>query len=164
MGIARCCLCAYIEVMSFPLEFYAAQVECFKDSNSPWLFRPLTALVAAFATVSKAAPYHPMSAITCPITLNGRVLQNTTLSFFDTTASSFNPGCTKGQNLTWSQILNFPSVSPSRFDIPGRKALEVTISDASIFVPGGGQQQLGSRRAGLLLGTGSDASNTAVQT
>ncbi|KAH9206600.1 hypothetical protein DL95DRAFT_486739 [Leptodontidium sp. 2 PMI_412] len=126
--------------------------------------RFVAALAAAFAILSEAAPNHPKSAIICPITLDGRVSQNTTLETFDTAASSFNPGYTKGQNLTWSQILKFPPVSSSRFDIPAKKALEVTISDASIFVPGGGQKQLGFRRAGLLLGNGSDASNIGVQT
>jgi len=53
---------------------------------------------------------------------------------------------------------------PSKFDVPAHKALEVTISDRSIFVPGGGQQQIGFRRTGLLLGNGFDTSNKSVQT
>ncbi|PVH70265.1 glycoside hydrolase family 131 protein [Cadophora sp. DSE1049] len=120
-------------------------------------------LTAALISLSEAAP-RPKSAITCPITLDGRVSQNITLGTFDTAASPFNPDYTKGQNLTWSQILRFPCVSPSKFDVPFNRALEVTISDASIFVPGGGQQQVGFRRAGMLLGNGSDASNIGVQT
>ncbi|KAH7381753.1 hypothetical protein BKA64DRAFT_647293 [Cadophora sp. MPI-SDFR-AT-0126] len=149
----------------------------------------ISVLIAALISYSETAP-SPKSTITCPITLDGRVSQNSTLETFDTAASSFNPGYTKGQNLTYflarililhpkasrqtrqlltrplpgSQILRFTSVSPSKFDVPANKALEVTISDASIFVPGGGQQQVGFRRAGLLLGNGSDASNFGVQT
>jgi len=75
----------------------------------------------------------------------------------------------KGQNLSWSQILHFPApqvVPPSRFDGPGKdnKPVEVTIDDQSVFLPGSGGPQIGFRRAGLLLGNGSDASNTGRQT
>lgn len=102
----------------------------------------------------------------CPITLDGRISTSTNLSTFDTLSSPFNPDYSKGQNLSWSEILLFPSIPPSRFDspIPLYKPLEVTISNASIFVPGGGSPQFGFRRAGLLLGNGSDASNVGVHT
>jgi len=120
-------------------------------------------IVAILASVIEAFP-NSNSAIRCPITFDGRVSKNTPLSTFDTAASPFNANYTKGQNLTWSQILLFPRAPVSRFDIPTYKALEVTISDESIFVPGGGSQQLGFRRAGLLLGNGSDESNVGVKT
>lgn len=121
------------------------------------------ALLAALASVTNAIP-SAAPAIKCPIEIDGRVPLATTLKTFNTPASPFNPDYTKGQNLSWSQILKFPSVEPSKFDLPNDKAVEVTISDASIFVPGGGQQQVGFRRAGLLLGNGSDATNEGVAT
>lgn len=107
------------------------------------------------------------SPVQCPVVLDGRITQNTTLSVFDTYASPFNPGYSKGQNLSWSQILEFPSVAPSLFDAStpeSFKPLEVTIDDRSIFNPSGTNPQLGFRRAGLLLGNGSDASNEGVMT
>lgn len=58
----------------------------------------IAVLTAAIIRVSDAAP-SPKSAITCPITLDGRVPQNTTLEAFDTTAFYYNPDYTKGQNL-----------------------------------------------------------------
>ncbi|KAG8161117.1 hypothetical protein KVR01_009381 [Diaporthe batatas] len=105
--------------------------------------------------------------VQCPVVLDGRIPQNTTLSVFDTNASPFNPGYSKGQNLSWSQILEFPTVAPSLFDasnLGSFKPLEVTIDDRSIFNPSGTNPQLGFRRAGLLLGNGSDASNEGVMT
>lgn len=107
------------------------------------------------------------SSVQCPIVLDGRITPNTTLSVFDTNASPFNPGYSKGQNLSWSQILEFPTVSPSLFDVStpeSFKPLEVTIDDRSIFNPSGTNPRLGFRRAGLLLGNGSDASNEGVMT
>jgi hypothetical protein len=92
------------------------------------------------------------------------VTENMTLHTFDTTASPFDPNYTKGFNLSWSQILEFPHTPASRFDLPGHKALEVTISDQSLFVPGGGSVQVGFRRAGLLMGNGSDETNVGVKT
>lgn len=124
--------------------------------------------VAALVSLSTAFPFHHWQrhagGVSCPITLDGRVPLDTTLHTFDTTASPFNPDYSKGQNLSWSQIIKLPSVTPSKFDVPNDKAIEVTISDQSIFVPGGGQQQLGFRRAGLLMGNGTDASNVGVET
>jgi hypothetical protein len=67
-------------------------------------------------------------------------------SFFDTYATNtiYNPDYVKGNDLKWSQILQFPNVTSSRFDGSDYTPLEVTISDKSIF-----QQQNGFRRAGL---------------
>ncbi|TVY93514.1 hypothetical protein LAWI1_G001689 [Lachnellula willkommii] len=122
------------------------------------------ALIWAFV-VHTAALLPSYNATACPITIDGRIPSNTTVQTFDTAASPFNPTYTKGQNLTWSQIIKLPAIRPSKFDLPVHaKALEVTINDSSIFVPGGGSPQLGFRRAGLLLGNGSDASNVGVKT
>lgn len=120
-------------------------------------------LLGAFTCLSKAAPSY-WSTTKCPITMDGRVSLNTTLQTFDTPASPFNDAYSKGQNLSWSQIILFPQTAPAKYDFPTSKAIEVTINDSSIFVPGGGQPQIGFRRAGLLMGNGSDATNIGVKT
>jgi hypothetical protein len=82
----------------------------------------------------------------CPIVFDGRVPLNTAPTFFDTYATNtiFNPDYVKGNDLKWSQILQFPPNTTSRFDGDTYTAVEVTLSDASIF-----QKQNGFRRAGL---------------
>lgn len=100
----------------------------------------------------------------CPIVLDGRVKTSLVPTDFDSYATSpFNPDYVKGNNLKWSEILQFPSDLPaSRFDNASTKPFEVTISDASIF-----QSQKGFRRAGLQIqgdtNTGSPA-NTGIKT
>ncbi|GJC81486.1 hypothetical protein ColLi_04324 [Colletotrichum liriopes] len=106
--------------------------------------------------------------VQCPIVLDGRIPQNFSLQVFDTSDSPFNPGFTKGP-APWSEILLFPAITtPSRFDVSSStgdsKPVEVTINDQSIFDPSGNNPQIGFRRAGLLLGNGSDASNQGVKT
>jgi hypothetical protein len=118
-----------------------------------------TALIALFATSSTAFP-----SAKCPIILDGRIPKTSSPSTFDTTSSPFDPKYVKGQNLTWSQIIKFPPIPPSKFDKPKSSIpFEVTLSDSSLFVAGG-KLQPGFRRAGLLLGNGSDASNVGVRT
>jgi len=80
------------------------------------------------------------------IVFEGRIPTGTELSSFDSYATSkqFNPDYVKGNDIKWSEILKFPEVEASRFDTEGYQALEVTLSDKSIF-----QQQKGFRRAGL---------------
>ncbi|GJD02268.1 hypothetical protein ColKHC_11093 [Colletotrichum higginsianum] len=130
------------------------------------------AAVRSLQALSLNAARQPLqsSSIQCPIVLDGRIPQNFTLQVFDTNESPFNPGFTKGP-APWSEILLFPAgVTPSRFDVVSEptatsfKPLEVTIDDKSIFDPSGNKPQLGFRRAGLLLGNGSDASNQGVMT
>lgn len=96
------------------------------------------------SAVSAASNSTSGSAVQCPVVLDGRVPAATTLTDFDTDNGIFNPDYVKGNNLSWSDILLFPSVSNSRFDDASYKSLEVTINNASIF-----QQQYGFRRAGL---------------
>ena len=98
----------------------------------------------------------------CPIIFDGRIAKSFPISSFDTTASPFDPDFVKGQNLTWSEIIKYPNVEPSKFDPPTYRPFEVTISDESIFVAEG-KLQPGFRRAGLTLGNGSDASNVGVR-
>ncbi|EKG17976.1 hypothetical protein MPH_04784 [Macrophomina phaseolina MS6] len=98
----------------------------------------------------------------CPILLDGRVPSNATLASFDTENGIFNPDYVKGNNVTWSQILEEPAgVLPSKFDVPDYKPIEVTINDDSIF-----QKQYGFRRAGLQFAADSanDTSDSGVVT
>jgi hypothetical protein len=74
--------------------------------------------------------------------MDGHVPTNFTLQMFDTTASLFSPKYSKGQNITWSQIIKLPDVNASNFDIPGDKVIEVTINDKSIFIAGGRNSNL----------------------
>lgn len=87
----------------------------------------------------------PSDNVKCPIVFDGRVPTNLskTPTVFDTSNALFSPDYVKGNNLTWSQILKFPK-DASRFDGADHTAVEVTISDQSIF-----QKQNGFRRAGL---------------
>lgn len=128
----------------------------------------LTSLLAA--PLALAAPTNPHISlrapsdnVKCPIVLDGRVPANLskTPTFFDTSNTLFNPDYVKGNNLTWSQILKFPATEASRFDGAANAAVEVTISDQSIF-----QQQLGFRRAGLQFASDSpqDPSDEGVKT
>jgi len=123
--------------------------------------------LAAFAVISSGVSIaSPVSArgVKCPVVLDGRVPMNFSVSQFDTTASPFSPKYVHGMNLTWSQILKTTYAYPSRFDVAAYKAVEVFISDQSLFLPGGGKVQVGFRRAGLLMGNGSDASNVGIKT
>jgi hypothetical protein len=89
-------------------------------------------MAAAFAaTLIGAALASPVSksAIRCPIAMDGHVPTNSTLQIFDNTASPFSPKYSKGQNLTWSQIIKLLDVNASKFDTPGDRAIEVTISE-----------------------------------
>ena len=131
--------------------------------------RSVPCFLAAIAVSTVSALPTATQVNKCPVLLDGRIPQNFTLQDFNTNASPFNPAYSIGQNLTWSQINHFPKpLSISRFDhVSSRnitKSVEVTIDDRSIFLPGGGSPQVGFRRAGLLLGNGSDASNQGVST
>ncbi|OAL49076.1 hypothetical protein IQ07DRAFT_70092 [Pyrenochaeta sp. DS3sAY3a] len=109
------------------------------------MLTPLLSL-AALATTTLAHPHRALADPKCPIVFDGRVPLNTDPTFFDTYATNtiFNPDYVKGNDLKWSQILKFPAGDASRFDGTTYTAVEVTISDKSIF-----QKQNGFRRAGL---------------
>jgi hypothetical protein len=111
----------------------------------------LVGLLAAAATTVTGAPscsgVHAAApgTVKCPLVFDGRVKATAALTDFDSASTSpFNPDYVKGNNLKWSQIIKFPQTSNARFDNNSTKAIEVTISDASIF-----QSQQGFRRAGL---------------
>ncbi|KAL1857020.1 hypothetical protein Daus18300_010466 [Diaporthe australafricana] len=109
----------------------------------------ISLLLALGATAVVAAPHESRSpssgVVRCPVVLEGRIPASSALTDFDVENDLFNPGYTKGNNLSWSDILLFPEVANSRFDDASHKSVEVTISDESIF-----QKQYGFRRAGLL--------------
>ncbi|KAF5017565.1 hypothetical protein F66182_10488 [Fusarium sp. NRRL 66182] len=113
--------------------------------------------LAVFSSLVSATPYfgnrfHAFGKVSnaCPVVFDGRVPSNASLTDFDTANGGgwnpFNPGYVKGNNVSWSEILELPrGEKPSRFDsAAGTVPLEVTISDESIFM-----QQYGFRRAGL---------------
>lgn len=132
-------------------------------------------LLTTLACTSLAAPSRPsygqsfglpfrhrqINTTQCPVLLDGRVPSNATLASFDTENGIFNPDYVKGNNVTWSQILEEPEVAPSKFDVPEYKPIEVTINDDSIF-----QKQYGFRRAGLQFAADSsnDTSDSGVVT
>jgi hypothetical protein len=89
----------------------------------------LVALAAAASTALAAPHKHASIEPKCTIVFDGRVPVNTAPTFFDTYATN--------------TILKFPNIT-SRFDGDKYTAIEVTLSDQSIF-----QKQNGFRRAGL---------------
>lgn len=105
----------------------------------------LLALASALSAVS-ALPHQARSAeIQCPIVLDGRVASSLKPADFDSYATSpFNPEYIIGEGLKFSEILKFPTTDNARFDTDDHMAVEVTISDKSIFM-----EQNGFRRAGL---------------
>lgn len=121
------------------------------------------AIAAVFATLTTAVPtanaYHK-----CPVIIEGRIPHSTPLSTFDTTSSPFSSTHVKGYNLNWSSILQFPLITPSKFDYPSSKAVEVSITNSSVFLSGGKNMQYGFRRAELIMGNGSDTTNIGVKT
>lgn len=119
-----------------------------------------TSLLIALGATAASAACAPRassteSAISCPVVLDGRVPANYTLTQFDTTNGLFNPDYVKGNNVSWSDALLFPSTANSRFDSAEYKSLEVTINNASIF-----QQQYGFRRAGLQFASDANENST----
>lgn len=65
--------------------------------------------------------------------------------------------------MNFSDIIVFPDVAASQFDQAGNtKAFEITLSDASVFVPEGGEAQSNIRRADLLPSIRSQLDNVAV--
>lgn len=124
----------------------------------------IAALMLSASSVLAVPVRRDVSAeVKCPVVFDGRVPVGTAPTFFDTYATNtiFNPDYVKGNDLKWSQILQFPNVTSSRFDGTQYMPLEVTLSDKSIF-----QQQNGFRRAGLqfLKDSPDGAGTTGVKT
>lgn len=68
------------------------------------------------------------------VTFEGRVPAGTKVAAFDANNGLFNPANVFGANLSFSKVLQLPSVSPSLFDI-GTVPVEVTIKYASGKAP-----------------------------
>ena len=100
----------------------------------------------------------------CPLTMDNRFPANATGASVDAGLLPFNSQYDLGQGQTWAQDLQFPSVPRSLFDASNDKAVEVTISDKSIFLG----TQTGFRRTELLpqpaLGVAVNATTSGVQT
>lgn len=91
----------------------------------------------------------------CPtrsLTLEARFPLNTTGQDIDRGVLPFNPTSVLGQNQTFALILKFPSTIPPSLNDrnTNHKAVEVTLSDTSIFAPSPTNQQTGFRRTELL--------------
>jgi hypothetical protein len=116
--------------------------------------------VRFFTFFSAVLAYDPV----CPVALDGRVPGSAQLSSFDRGGfpNPFNPTYVRPSSLRWSQILKFPAVPPSLFELTNGRPIELTISEKSIY-----QSQTGLRRSCLLLAANSgtdDATNAGVKT
>jgi hypothetical protein len=112
--------------------------------SSTFLGSVLAAAALTSALPSSSLEARGTGAIKCPVVLNGLVKSSLKPTDFDSYATSpFNPDYVRGSE-KFSQSLQFPNVTASRFDNATTKAIEVTINDKSIF-----QTQNGFRRAGL---------------
>jgi len=103
----------------------------------------------------------------CPLQFDGRIPQSMSPSSFDQSPSPYNPSFVYGQNLEWSEIIKLPNISSSLFDFDDMtKALEVTITNASVFAPSATDIQTGFRRAELLpaSNSGTDPSTSGLKT
>jgi hypothetical protein len=108
---------------------------------------PLLAVLA----ISSASPLEKRRIASCDIVIDARVPSSATGADFDNGSLPFNPEYDLGQNQTWAEVLEFPTV-PRRsiFDTASTKAVEVTLSDGSIFAPSSDNIQHGFRRSELL--------------
>ncbi|GJJ14876.1 hypothetical protein Clacol_009145 [Clathrus columnatus] len=108
--------------------------------------------------------------IKCPILFDGRVHKNVQPADFDKNSSIYDHQFVHGQNQTWAEIIKFPEgVPPSLFEIStNTKAVEVTINQNSIFVPGGDPPvpETGFRRSELIpaLNNGTDITVQGTRT
>ena len=117
-------------------------------------------------TASPIPALEPSTVAKAPIIWDGRVPNNFSKPSFDSASTSpFSPEFVRSADVPFSQIILFPDVSPSLFDSPTSRPIEVTINDSSIFAPGG-KPQNGFRRAELLpiTNNGTDATVQGVTT
>ncbi|KAG4430857.1 hypothetical protein IFR05_013658 [Cadophora sp. M221] len=94
---------------------------------------------------------------------DGRIAQGAVPEDFNVLASKFKSAVVKGDGLLFSDIVAFPAVEQSLFDIStNSKAFSLSISDAAIFTPKGGAPDLLTRRADLLPSIASTLANIAT--
>ncbi|EIN04659.1 hypothetical protein PUNSTDRAFT_128217 [Punctularia strigosozonata HHB-11173 SS5] len=115
--------------------------------------------------LSTALLAHVASAQKCPLIWDGRVTLRTTPADFDKNSSIYDHQYVHGENQTWAEIIKFPVVEPSLFDVPKlSKPVEVTLSDASIFLSGPGGLQTGFRRSELIPATNNGTDPSVIGT
>lgn len=121
------------------------------------------AALLALASVQAA----PTQGKTPEIIWDGRIPYPMTLTAFDSyNTSRYGAEFVLGAGQKFSEILRFPDVMRSIFDLPtNSKPVEVTINDKSIFAPGGNPQK-GFRRSELIpiTNNGTDATVQGVTT
>ncbi|KAK0107684.1 hypothetical protein ONS96_003485 [Cadophora gregata f. sp. sojae] len=94
---------------------------------------------------------------------DGRIAQDAVPEDFNVLASKFKSAVVKGDGLVFSDIIAFPDVTQSLFDVAtNTKAFSVSIDDKSIFVPKGGAPDALVRRADLLPSIASTLNNVAT--
>jgi hypothetical protein len=104
------------------------------------------------AAASAGGPSARKQDLSCPLVFDGRVPRSATGATFDNGALPYDPSFVLGANLTWTDSLRFPrgGVSSLFDNSSSTKAVQVTISDRSIFTPSPDNRQTGFRRAELL--------------
>jgi hypothetical protein len=104
------------------------------------------------AAASAGSPPARKQDLSCPLVFDGRVPRSATGATFDNGALPYDPSFVLGANLTWTDSLRFPrgGVSSLFDNSSSTKAVQVTISDRSIFTPSPDNRQTGFRRAELL--------------
>ncbi|ORY60001.1 uncharacterized protein BCR38DRAFT_398030 [Pseudomassariella vexata] len=136
------------------------------------LLTVLAAVVQAVPTIPAFRKLHrrQVANATADLVLpDGRIAADAVAEDFNVLASVFKSAVVKGDGLVFSDLIVFPEVaSPSIFDVAtNTKAFEITLSDASIFIPEGGEAQENIRRADLLpsiRSTLDDVATTGVRT
>ncbi|KAL5486206.1 hypothetical protein ACEPAI_7251 [Sanghuangporus weigelae] len=107
-------------------------------------------LLLTFVFSTSASSTEKLARRACTLLFDGRIPADTQAADFDAGSSVYDNENVLGQNQTWADIIEFPDVSSSLFDAAASsKALEMTLSDESIFAPGG-QLQSGFRRSELI--------------
>ncbi|KAF2713009.1 glycoside hydrolase family 131 protein [Pleomassaria siparia CBS 279.74] len=95
---------------------------------------------------------------------DGRLSKTATAADFDGTAGPFKPDFTKGQNVSFSDLVFLPG-DVSLFDTAvAAQALTVTVNDNSIFAPGGTNLPQTAIRRTELMPTNSTSATSGVKT
>ncbi|KAF2680616.1 glycoside hydrolase family 131 protein [Lentithecium fluviatile CBS 122367] len=97
------------------------------------------------------------------IVFDGRVPATAVAAEFDAADSLFDPDFTKGQSVSFSDLLLFSASDVSLLDTQvNAQSVEVTINDDSIFAPGGANPQTAVRRAELMPNPALSADNVTT--
>jgi hypothetical protein len=121
-------------------------------------------LLPLLALLSTSSALERRKAPSCDIVVDARVPADATGADFDSGTLPFNSAYDLGQNQTWAEVLKFPNSRDARFDTKNTKAVEVTLSDGSIFAPSADNIQRGFRRSELLPTENASAAVSGVKT